>query len=378
MDVSLAPTSIAVLLGGPSAEHDVSLVSGRAIATALAERGHDVSGWLVDLDARWWRLPLSGLDPNLEIDAFRTPATLGSDGPMTAAAALELMADAQPQPIVFPAMHGPFGEDGEVQSLLESAGLIYCGAGPAASAVGMDKSIFKRVCGALELPVLPWMEVRAREYAKGAASVLDDLASFAAALPDARLMVKPARLGSSIGITIVAHPHDPAELAAAIEAALRFDDLVIVEPYLDHPRELEISLLGNDRSDVVAFGPGEIVPDREFYDYIAKYRSDRSVTMAQAELPESVAQDARNAAIEVFLAIGASGFARVDMLMSRDEVLFISEINTIPGFTPISLFPRMTATGGYDFAGTCERIVELAMERHADRPARRLRPTDLP
>ena len=248
-------------------------------------------------------------------------------------------------------MHGPFGEDGQVQSLLESAELTYCGSGPAASAVGMDKSIFKRVCGALELPVLPWMEVRTSEYARDGISVLAGLAGFAAELPDPRLIVKPARLGSSVGISIVQQPSSSSELAAAVELALHFDDLVIVEPYLDHPRELEISVLGNHRWDTVAYGPGEIKPGREFYDYIAKYRSDASVTTAQADLPEDVAADARAAAIEVFLAIGASGFARVDMLMSRDDVLFISEINTIPGFTPISLFPRMTATGGFDFGG---------------------------
>ncbi|MFV2062207.1 MAG: D-alanine--D-alanine ligase [Chloroflexota bacterium] len=376
--MTLPRSSITVLLGGPSAEHDVSLVSGRAIASALADRGHDVSGWLIDLEARWWPLPVSGLDVALPLDAFRDPMALGSPGPSSASAALERLAGADPRPIVFPALHGPFGEDGEVQALLESVELSYCGSGPAASAVGMDKSIFKRVCSALGLMVLPWLEVRASEHAANAALVEDGLAEFAAGLPDPRLVVKPARMGSSIGISIVHQPHQRNELRAALDLALLYDDLAIAEAYLDHPRELEIGLLGNDPADTIAYGPGEIVPGREFYDYVAKYRSDLSITSAEADLEPQVAADARTAALEVFAAIGASGFARVDMLMSQDGTMYISEINTIPGFTPISLFPRMTARAGLDFGSTCERIVELALQRHASRPARRLRPADLP
>lgn len=370
--MTLLRTAIAVVFGGPSAEHDVSLVSGRSIATALLDRGHDVSGWLVGLDARWWRLPSAALDPALPGSAFRDPAALGAEGPLSAAAALEQLASASPRPVVFPAIHGPFGEDGQLQSLLESVGLVYCGSGPAASAVGMDKSIFKRVCGALELPVLPWMEVRAGELAAERRRVEDELVEFARGFDDPRLMCKPARLGSSIGISIVRHPDDRAELRAALELALSYDDIVLLEPYLDHPRELETSVLGNSRADTVAYGPGEVVPGREFYDYIAKYHSDDSVTVEQAQLDDDLAADVRSAAVEVYLAIRASGFARVDMLLSSDGIPFISEINTIPGFTPISLFPRLTAQGGHDFAATCERIVELALEAASTRTGRRL------
>ncbi len=375
---ALPATAIAVLFGGPSAEHDVSLVSGRSIATALLERGHAVSGWLIDLDARWWALPVTALDPALPATAFRDPSALGARGPLPASAGLEDLAASRPRPVVFPAMHGPFGEDGQVQALLESVGLTYCGAGPAASAVGMDKALFKRVCGSLELPVLPWLEVRAGEYAADPTGVEAAVLDFSRGFPDPRLICKPARLGSSIGITIVHRPDDRAELGAALQDALRYDDLVLLEPYLDHPRELETSVLGNTRADVVAYGPGEVVPGREFYDYIAKYRSGESRTVAQADLDPDLAADIRAAAAEVYLAIGACGFARVDMLLSADGIPFISEINTIPGFTPISLFPRMTAQGGYDFGGTCERIVELALQQAAGRTARHLRAADLP
>lgn len=376
--MTLQQTAIAVVFGGPSAEHDVSLVSGRSIASALLGRGHEVSGWLVDLDARWWRLPPAAVDAALPSAAFRDPASLGADGPHSAAAALELLASITPRPVVFPAIHGPFGEDGQLQSLLGSADLVYCGSGPAASAVGMDKSIFKRICGALELPVLPWMEVRAAEFAAEGDRIEAELIDFSGGFDDPRLICKPARLGSSIGISIVGHPDDRAELRAALELAFGYDDLVLLEPYLDHPRELETSVLGNTRADTAAYGPGEVVPGREFYDYVAKYQSDDSITHEEAELDADLAADIRIAAVEVYLAIRASGFARVDMLLSSDGIPFISEINTIPGFTPISLFPRMTAQGGYDFAGTCERIVELALEQASTRRQRRLGVAGLP
>ena len=375
--MSLPTTAIDVLLGGPSAEHDVSLVSGRAIAGALAGAGHKVGGWLLTLGGEWWRLPSGALDPELPLEDFRDPAALGAVGPHGAAAALELMASAEPRPVVFPALHGPFGEDGQVQSLLESAGLIYCGAGPAASAVGMDKTLFKRVGGTLELPVLPWAEVRLAEHTADGEQVEAELRRFASGFADPRLIVKPARQGSSIGITIV-HEVDGPELPEALATALRYDDRVLVEPYLDHPRELEIAVMGNTRLDMVAFGPGEVSPGNEFYDYEAKYHSDASKVSAQAELEPELAESLRAAAVEVFLVIGGSGFARVDMLLSADGIPYISEINTLPGFTPISLFPRMAALGGYDFAGVCEHIVELALERAANRPAAQLAPDELP
>jgi D-alanine-D-alanine ligase len=375
--VSLPPTAIAVLLGGPSAEHDVSLVSGRAIATALAGSGHDVSGWLLTLAGVWWRLPQGALDPGLPLAAFRDPLELGAEGPYTASAALEVLAGSDRVPVVFPALHGPFGEDGQVQALLESAGLVYCGAGPAASAVGMDKTLFKRVVGTLELPVLPWAEVTAPELAADRPKILAGLRRFASGFADPRLIVKPARLGSSIGITIV-HDVDGPALDAALDEAMRYDDLLLVEPYLDHPRELETAVMGNSRLDCAAYGPGEVRPGNEFYDYEAKYHSEASEVTASADLDPELLESIRAAAVEVFLVIGGTGFARVDMLLSADGIPYISEINTLPGFTPISLFPRMTALGGYDFAGTCERIVELALERARTRPNLELRPDDLP
>lgn len=368
---------IAVLLGGPSAEHDVSLVSGRAIAGALAARGHAVEGWLIDLDGGWWALPAAALDPAIPAVAYDDPAALGARGPLRAAAALDAIGAGGPEPVVFPALHGPFGEDGQVQALLDAAGLVTCGSGTAASAIGMDKTLFKRAVGSQELPVLPWVEVRSAELDAGRAGVLADLRAFSASLPDPRLVVKPARLGSSIGVSIVHDPSGP-ELEACLAGALRFDDLALVEPYLDHPRELEVSVIGNHRADLQVFGPGEVIPRREFYDFVAKYRDDGSRTEVRAALDPAIREDARRIAGEVYLATGCTGFARIDFLLARDDLLFVSEINTIPGFTPISLFPRMCEEGGYDFGGICERIVELALERAARRRTRRLTRADLP
>ncbi len=163
---SLPPMPIAVLIGGPSAEHDVSLVSGRAVVAALQERGHTVECWLLDLQGGWWRLPQDALDPAIAATAYDDPVALGAAGPLGAAAALEGMATAARPPVVFPALHGPFGEDGTIQALVGAAGLVCCGSGTAASAIGMDKTLFKRIATAVDLPVLPWVEIRARDWAE--------------------------------------------------------------------------------------------------------------------------------------------------------------------------------------------------------------------
>ena len=371
------PRSVAVLLGGPSAEHDVSLVSGRAIGRALSERGHAVESWLIGLDGAWWRLPIEAADPAIPQVAYDEPSALGADGPHAAGQALEQLAARTERPVVFIALHGPFGEDGTVQALCEAAGLIYTGPGVAASAVGMDKALFKRLVGALGLPITTWVEVGAGAYRSDREGTLSRLSAFAAALPDRRLIVKPSRLGSSIGISIVHRANDPAELSQALESAFRFDDVVLAEAYLAAARELEVSVLGNGASDLAVFGPGEIFPGHEFYDYDAKYRSAASRTTERPELPDAVRAEIRRVAAEAYLAIGASGFSRVDFLYHGGRV-YLSEINTVPGFTPISLFPVLCAEGGYDFGGVSERIVELAMERAALRPSARLTRADLP
>ncbi len=367
-------TPIAVVLGGPSAEHDVSIVSGSAIADALAASGYPVETWLIDLDGGWSRLPDAFRRDGRPQAAYDDPRSLGADPPLDAATALASLAAREGRPVVFLALHGPFGEDGTAQALCEAAGLAYTGAGVAASAVGMDKALFKRLIRGLGLPVTDWVEVRAAEWARDSEAVLARLEAFAAGTGDPRLMVKPARLGSSVGMTLA---HSAAERPAALDEAFRFDDLALAERYVVGGRDIEVSVLGNDPAAIEVYGPGEIMSGHEFYDYQAKYTPGLSQTTTTAEVTPSQKAALRKLARDTYRAVGAEGFARIDFLIGGDE-LFISEINTIPGFTPISLFPVLCAEGGYDFAAVCRRVVDLALERDRGRVRHRLTTADLP
>jgi len=365
---------IVVLLGGPSAEHDVSIVSGTAIAEALREAGDDVRPVLIDLDGRWWWLPADHCREGRPASAYDEPTALGAEGPLAAGAALDRLAAGDPVPVVFIALHGPFGEDGTVQAMLESAGLAYTGSGVTASALGMDKAVFKRLVRGIGLPVVEWREVRAPRWRDERAAVLLELEAFAAGTGDARLMIKPSGLGSSVGITLA---HTSAEYPDALDLAFRHDDVALVEAYLAGARDLEVSVIGNDHAHLELYGPGEILAGHEFYDYAAKYTPGLSETSIRAEVPEPMRALILKIARDAYRAIGAEGFARIDFLV-RDEQVFLSEINTIPGFTPISLFPTMPADGGYSFADVCAKVVDLAIDRHAGRAGERLTAADLP
>ena len=365
---------IVVLLGGPSAEHDVSIVSGTAIAEALVDAGDDVRQVLLDLDGRWWWLPTDHRRAGRPAAAYDEPAALGADGPQRAGAALDRLAAATPSPVVFVALHGPFGEDGTVQAMLEGAGLAYTGSGVTASALGMDKAVFKRLVRGIGLPVVDWREVRAPRWRDDRAAVLGELEAFAAGTGDPRLVVKPSGLGSSVGITLA---HGAPEYPAALDLAFRHDPVALVEAYLVGARDLEVSVIGNDHAHLELYGPGEIEAGHEFYDYAAKYTPGLSETSIHADVPAPMRMVMLKIARDAYRAIGAEGFARIDFLVSGEQV-FLSEINTIPGFTPISLFPTMPVDGGYSFGDVCAKVVDLAIERHAARAGRRLTAADLP
>ena len=373
----MARPAAAVVLGGPSAEHDVSIVSGSAIAAALAGRGHPVSQLYVDLAGGWWLLPAGHRRDDRSPAAYDDPRSLGASGPLRAGDAVAGIAGADPQPVVFVALHGPFGEDGTVQAILEDAGLAYTGAGVAASAIGMDKPLFKRIARGAGLPVLDWVEVDRGAWDAARGDVLDALGRLAATAPGGRLIAKPARLGSSVGMSIA---HAASEVPAAVEAALAHDARAIVEPCLDRPRELELGVLGNPATGLRVLGPGEVFPGREFYDYADKYAAGSAArTVPDAAVPATVAAEVRAIGAAAYELIGAAGFARVDFLLDRaSERLTLNEINTIPGFTPISLFPQMAAAAGIPFAELCARIVDLGIASRAARPVRRLTPEDLP
>jgi D-alanine-D-alanine ligase len=364
---------VIVLLGGPSAEHDVSIVSGTAIADALTAAGLQVRQILIDLDGAWWWLPADHRRDGRPQSAYDDPGSLGAEGPVRVGAAIDRLAGETPPPVVFIALHGPFGEDGTVQALLDAADLAYTGAGVLASAMGMDKTAQKRIWRGLGLPVVDWREIRIARWRRDRDAVLAELEAFAAGTGDPRLMVKPARLGSSVGMTLA---HGPDERAAALDLAFRYDSLAIAEHYLAGARDLEVAIIGNE-APLGVYGPGEIVAGHEFYDYQAKYVPGLSETSTHAEIPDALREITNKLARDAYRAIGCEGFARVDFLLQGDT-LVISEINTIPGFTPISLFPTMPAEAGLDFTAVCLRVLDLALERHDARPAAHLSAADLP
>jgi D-alanine-D-alanine ligase len=364
---------IAVLLGGPSAEHDVSIVSGTAIADALRAAGRTVRQVVIDLDGRWWWLPPDHARSGRPQRDYDDPGTLAADGPLAVGQAIDRLAAERPAPVVFIALHGPFGEDGTVQALLEAGGLAYTGSGVMASALGMDKALQKRIWRGLGLPVVEWREIPAAAWHADPGAVLGELEAFAAGTGEPRLMVKPARLGSSVGMTLA---HGPEERDAALDLAFRYDTLAVVERYLEHARDLEVSIIGTE-PPLGVYGPGEVIAGHEFYDYAAKYTPGLSESTTHAEVEPGQRETIRKLARDAYRALGCEGFARVDFLVRGAEI-YLSEINTIPGFTPISLFPTLPAEAGLDFTAVCLRVVELAIERHAGRVAGRLTPADLP
>jgi D-alanine-D-alanine ligase len=363
---------IVVLLGGPSAEHDVSIVSGTAIADALADGGLRVRQVLIHLDGSWWWLPADHRRDGRPQATYDDPAAIGADGPLRIGAAIDRLAAEDPPPVIFIALHGPFGEDGTIQGILDAAALVYTGSGVLGSAIGMDKAVQKRIWRGLGLPVIDWREVRASEWRRAPEPVLAELEAFAGS-DEPRLMIKPSRLGSSLGMTLA---HGIAERGPALDLAFQYDSIAIAERYLPEARDLEISVIGNG-APLGIYGPGEIVAGREFYDYAAKYTAGLSETSTHAEVPEAMRAAMRKLARDAYRSVGAEGFARVDFLV-RGESIFVSEINTIPGFTPISLFPTLPAEAGLDFRAVCLRVIDLALERSAARPTMALRPEDLP
>ena len=269
---------VVVLLGGPSAEHDVSVVSGTAIADALRDGGAPVSELLIDLAGRWWWLPAGHRREGRAPAAYDDPASLGAEGPFAVGAALDRLAALRPRPVVFPALHGPFGEDGTVQGLLELANIPYVGAGVLGSAVGMDKAVMKTMFAAARLPIVPHITVLRREWERDAPGITGRVATDLG-YP---VFVKPANLGSSVGIS---KAKSNAEFAAAMTLALQFDRKIVVEAGVANAREIECAVLGND--DPATSLPGEIVPSGEFYDYTAKYIDGSSTEIIPAVLTDA-------------------------------------------------------------------------------------------
>ena len=350
---------LVVVFGGRSAEHEISVVSAHAVLAALDPDRYDVTTIGIDKGGRWHLLPalpsaVRGALPSVRSDDG-TGVALARDPEERA-----LVTDAGERSeidVVFPILHGPNGEDGTIQGMFELAGVPYVGAGVLASAVGMDKAVQKVLFAAAGLPLVPHEVVKEREWEEDRDGV--EARAGALGLP---LFVKPAGLGSSVGITKVTSLD---HLPAAVEDAFSYGPKILIEQGLEAAREIECAVLGNE--DPVASVPGEILPGHEFYDYEAKYVDDEgTVLRIPADLPDEVVQEVQRMAVAAFRAIDAEGMARVDFFYrdGRTDGLVLNEINTIPGFTEVSMYPKLWEVSGLPYGRLIDRLVELALERH--------------
>jgi D-alanine-D-alanine ligase len=328
----MARTRVAILAGGRSSEHDISLASARSVLESLDSERYDVVTVAIGRDGRWelGTGEAGSIAATLPVPAANAPATLGAVD------------------VVLPILHGPFGEDGTVQGLLELAGVPYVGAGVAASALCMDKDLFKKVLRDSGLPV-------ARHLALREGDPVQNPFGFPC-------FVKPARLGSSVGIT---KAHDEDELTDAVLLAFRHDDKVLVEEFLDGI-EVEVGVLGN--REPVASIPGQIVPlGHEWYDYSSKYDEGGMDLVIPPDLPDSVVEQVQRVAVESFRVTECEGMARVDCFVVDGDQVVVNELNTIPGFTSTSVYAKLFDASGIPYDELLRRLIELALERHERR-----------
>ncbi len=350
---------VLLLFGGRSAEHEVSVVSARSVYAAIDRERYDVVLAGIDQQGRWY---FGGKDSESLLSSTvvpddQVPARLSSAGTYLVSDDGDDLPGSEFD-VVFPLLHGPYGEDGTVQGLLELAGLAYVGAGVAASAVGMDKVLARAIFAASGLPQTRYTVIMRSDWRRAQVPVLERLEGE----HDYPLFVKPANLGSSVGISKV---HDRQGLQAGLELASKYDTKLIVERSVENVRELECAVLGNEGPQ--ASGVGEIIPGAEFYDYTTKYIDDRSELVVPAVLEKSETESIRELAIRTFKAIDCSGLARVDFFMRSDGSVLVNEINTMPGFTPISMYPKLWAAAGVAYGDLIDRLIQFGLERHLDR-----------
>ncbi len=350
---------VLLLFGGQSAEHEVSVISARSVCAAIDPNRYDVLPVGISRSGQWC-LSESGYNP-LDCKAVlpekMTSVHLAIDSG-------ELIRSDNGRPvdevfdIVFPLLHGPNGEDGTVQGLLELAGLPYVGAGVAASAVGMDKELARAVFMAKGLAQTDYLVVHKSRWQSHANDIIVEIED-TLAYP---LFVKPVNLGSSIGISKAT---DRDSLERAIQKAACYDIKIMVERSVELARELECAVLGNERPQ--ASTVGEIVPGAEFYDYSTKYLDDRSQLIVPADLPDAISEKIKEMSIEAFRAVDGAGLSRVDFLMSPSGDIVINEINTMPGFTPISMYPRLWEASGTEYPRLIDKLIELGLARYHQR-----------
>lgn len=348
---------VGIVFGGRSVEHEVSVASATSILAALDPNRYEVSLLCVDTEGRW-RLGAPGALPEqagrgeeVSLPAVPGNGTLVSAGAGRPVARLD---------VILPIIHGTGGEDGCIQGFLELAGVPYVGSGVLGSALQMDKDVAKRLLRAEGIPVVPWIAARAQDIAAGAEAVAD------AAVRELGLpaFVKPASLGSSVGVS---KAKTRAQLVEALRHAARYDEKVMVERAVD-AREVEVGVLGDEQPEASVVG--EIVPKREFYDYESKYVDEDTELLVPAPLDDATAERARALALRAFRALEGAGLARVDFFLDRRTgELFLNELNSLPGFTEVSMYPRLWRAAGVSYTALLDRLIELALARHRRRAA---------
>jgi D-alanine-D-alanine ligase len=346
---------VAILFGGKSAEHEISLISAKNIVEAMDKKKYEVVLIGIDKKGRWYL----GDDPRLLEKADR-PRPIRFDRARNALALvpsnkakqwlrLSTRRADKPVDVVFPVLHGTFGEDGTVQGLLKMADIPFVGAGVLGSAVGMDKDVTKRLLRDAGIPIARFLQARPSERVDFATAARE------LGLP---LFVKPANCGSSVGIHKVSNG---SQFAAAVADAYRYDEKILLEEYIQG-REIECSVLGND--DPIASLPGEIITRHEFYSYEAKYLDEKGAALeVPAKLPASSVEEIQRVAVKTFKTLCCEGMARVDFFLRGQSEIIVNEINTIPGFTKISMYPKMWEASGISYPELIDRLIRLALER---------------
>ncbi|MXZ81967.1 MAG: D-alanine--D-alanine ligase [Gammaproteobacteria bacterium] len=350
--------NLAILFGGRSCEHEVSVTSARSILPAINRDRYDV--YVIGIDKQGhWHLGRS-VDAIAEREVKtsrrrdRVTLDLHQNGNLSA---LDADMEVPRVDVIFPVLHGTFGEDGTIQGLFEVAGIPYVGCGVAASSLAMDKALAKRMFASVGLPQAPYAVFTLHEWQDepdAACRLIGQELGYPA-------FVKPANLGSSVGIS---KARDRAELTRAIDHAFEFDNKIVVEQSMENCHEIECSVLGNHQVEASALG--EIVPGAEFYNYETKYLDDKTDLVVPAPLDEDTTRLVRELAVEAFRAVDGKGLARVDFFVHRDtREITLNEINTLPGFTPISMYPRLWVESGLAYADLIDRLIDLALENHA-------------
>jgi D-alanine-D-alanine ligase len=357
-DTPARKVRVALVFGGRSGEHAISAATAAGVMKAIDRDKYDVLPVGITREGAW--VLASGDPAHWELTSGRLPEVTSDEGRELAS-----LGEAGDVDVVFPLLHGPYGEDGTIQGLLELAGVRYVGAGVLASAVGMDKHYMKLVFAGHGLPVGPYVVVKPRDWEQGQSAVVEKVQA-ELKFP---VFVKPARAGSSLGVTRV---DDLTGLADAIEEARFHDPKVLVEQAIEG-REIECAVLGGrDGGAPRASVPGEIVVDHDaarFYDFEEKYSAESHArTQAPADLPDDVAERVRELAVQAFEAVGAEGISRVDVFYTSDGDLLVNEINTMPGFTPISMYPKLWEATGLSYPELIDELIQLALERPTGLP----------